>query len=131
MAKDAGYSLGGQTDTIGYEDSDENTTAGDAVAIDADDLEPADSDAGHEFLGVRSSGRTAGDSAGVHVRGVAVAKVEGTVSAGDDLDIGNATNGTTGQLVTSSGGPAHALTGAGGTYKGASLGANEAAVLIR
>jgi len=131
MSKDAGESVGSQTDTIGYADSDESTAVGEAVAIAAGDLETADGDAGHELLGVRSNSRVAGDTVGVHVRGIAVAEVEGTVTAGDDLDIGNATDSTTGQLVTSSGGPAHALSDAGGSYKGASLGANEAAVLIR
>jgi hypothetical protein len=131
MPKNAGDSVGSSTDTIGYADSDDSTTEGEAVAIAGGDIEPADADAGHELLGVRSGNRAAGDNYGVHISGVVIAEVEGTVSAGDDLDIGNATDGTVGQLVTSSGGPAHALSGAGGTWRGASLGANEAAVLIR
>jgi hypothetical protein len=131
MPKNAGDSVSGSTDTIGYEDSDDSTTEGEAVAIASGDIEPADSDAGHELLGVRSGNRAAGDNHGVHVSGIVIAEVEGSVTAGDDLDIGNATDGTTGQLATSSGGPAHALSDAGGSWKGASLGANEAAVLIR
>lgn len=131
MSKDAGDSVGSQTDTIGYTDSDGNTSAGEAVAIAAGDLEPADGDAGHALLGVRSSDRAADDTEGVHIRGIAIAEVESTVTAGEDLDVGTATNSNVGKLVTSSGGPAHALSDAGGTYKGASLGANEAAVLIR
>jgi len=131
MPKDAGDSVGSQTDTIGYTDSDGNTSAGEAVAIATGEIEPADSDAGHALLGVRSSNRPADDTEGVHVRGIVIAQVAAGVTAGEDLDVGNATDGTVGKLAQSSGGPAHALSDEGGTYKGESLDANEAAVLIR
>lgn len=130
MASEAGQEGGASTDTIGYPDADESASVGDVVAIDAGDLEPADGDAGHETLGVRARGRRAGDVAPVHVSGPTVAAVDGAVVAGDDLDAGNATNGTVGAFETSSGGPAHALSDAGGSWRGASAPDGYAWVLL-
>lgn len=120
MATNAGQEGGSSTETIGFSDASDTTEAGDAVAIDAGEVEPADSDADHELLGVRARGRATEDSnvAQIHVSGPTVAAVDGDVAAGDDLDIGNETDGTTGAFETSSGGPAHALSDAGGSWRG-------------
>lgn len=120
MASEPGQNGGDSATTIGYADSDDSTAAGDVVAIAGGDLEPADGDSGHEMLGVRARGRATenGNIAPTYVGGPTVAAVDGTVSAGDDLDVGNATNGTVGAFETSSGGPAHALSDAGGSWRG-------------
>ncbi|GAB3669543.1 hypothetical protein [Halopiger thermotolerans] len=120
MASKPGQNGGDSTTTIGYADSDGSTAAGDAIAIVGGDLEPGDAGSGHELLGVRARGRRTENSgiAPTHVGGPTVAAVEGSVSAGDDLDLGDSANGNSGLLVTSSGGPAHALSGAGGSWRG-------------
>ncbi|WP_226041574.1 hypothetical protein [Natrinema sp. DC36] len=132
MVSEPGQNGGDSTTTIGYPDSDDSTAAGDVVAIAAGDIEPADGDSGHAFLGVRARGRATENSgvAPAHVSGPTVAAVEGTVSAGDDLDVGNATNGTVGTLETSSGGPAHALSDAGGSWRGQDAPAGYAWILL-
>jgi hypothetical protein len=57
-----------------------------------------------------------------------VAAVEGSVSEGDDLDLG--ATGADGELETSSGGPAHALSDAGGSWRGQDAPAGYAWVLL-
>jgi hypothetical protein len=120
MASEPGQNGGDSTTTIGYSDASDTTEAGDAVAIDAGEVEPGDSEAGHELLGARARGRRTENSgvSPVHVSGPTVVAVAAGVTAGDDLDLGNATDGTVGALDTSSGGPAHALSDAGGSWRG-------------
>lgn len=120
MASEPGQEGGASTDTIGYSDASDTTEAGDVVAIAGGEAEPADSDAGHELLGVRGRGRATAASgiAQYHVSGPALAAVAAGVAAGDGLDIGNATDGTVGVFDTNSGGPAHALSDAGGSWRG-------------
>jgi hypothetical protein len=134
MGKRLGQSLGAQTDTIGMPDADDSTSAGDAVAIGDTDIEAGDGSAGDELLGVRSDGRQAGDEAGVHVRGITLATVAAGVTAGTDLDLVDtsvADAPAAGTLIATAGGRAHALSDEGGEWKGESLDANEAAVLVR
>lgn len=124
----AGQNGGDSTDTIGYSDASDTTEAGDAVGIASGEIEPGtDSES---LLGVRARGRTTERSgvAPVHVAGPTVAKVEGSVTAGDDLDFG--TTGSDGALETSSGGPAHALSDAGGEWRGQTAPAGHAWVLL-
>lgn len=132
MATNPGQAGGSSTDTIPYADSDDNTSAGDVAAIASGDAEPADGDSGHELFGVRARGRATedGNVAPMHVSGPCVAAVDSSVSAGDDLDVGNATNGTVGQFETSSGGPAHALSDANGEWNGQTAPAGYAWVLL-
>lgn len=132
MTAEPGQEGGASTDAIGYSDASDTTAEGDAVAIAGGEIEPADGDAGHALLGVRARGRATEESnvAPTHVSGPVLAAVEGTVTAGDDLDIGTATNSNVGLLVTSSGGPAHALSDAGGSWRGQAAPAGYAWVLL-
>jgi len=132
MATNAGQAGGASTDTIPYPDADDTVSPGDAAAIAGGDLEAADGDAGHEFLGVRARRRATndGDQNPVHVSGPVVAAVEATVSAGDGLDVGNTTNSTVGQLETSAGGPAYALSDENGEWNGQTAPAGHAWVLL-
>ena len=128
MATNAGQTGGSGTDTIGYSDSSDTTSAGDAVGITSGEIEPGtDSE---NLLGVRARGRATPDGtvAPVHVSGVCVAAVEGSVSAGDDLDLG--TTGADGELETTSGGPAHALSDENGSWSGQTAPAGYAWVLL-
>jgi hypothetical protein len=132
MASEPGQEGGGSTDTIGYSDASDTTAAGDAVAIAGGEVEPADGDAGHALLGVRARGRATEENgvAPVHVSGPTLAAVDGAVTEGDDLDVGNATNGTVGAFEASAGGPAHALCDAGGAWRGQDAPAGYAWVLL-
>lgn len=129
MATNPGQTGGSSTDTISYPDTDGTATSpGDAVAISSGDL-VAGSDT-EELLGVRARGRKTedGDHAPVHVSGPCVAAVEGSVTAGEDLDLG--TTGADGELETSAGGPAHALSDENGAWKGQTAPAGYAWVLL-
>ncbi len=53
--KEPGEVIYGGATTVPVPDSDDNTSAGDAVALDGGDLEPADGD-NNERLGVRAEG---------------------------------------------------------------------------
>jgi len=132
MATNAGQAGGASTDTISYSDVSDTTSPGDAVGVAAGEVEPADGDAGHALLGVRARGRATENSnhAPVHVGGPVVAAVEGAVAAGDDLDIGTTTATTFGMLETSAGGPAYALSDAGGEWNGQTAPAGYAWVLL-
>ncbi|SFS62943.1 hypothetical protein [Halostagnicola kamekurae] len=116
MVAEPGQNGGDSTSTIGYSDASDTTEAGDAVGITGGEIEPGTDT--EQLLGVRARGRATENSgiAPVHVGGVTVASVEGTVSGGDDLDLG--TTGGDGVLETSAGGPAHALSDAGGSWRG-------------
>lgn len=134
MAKKLGGAVEAHSVKIGLTDTDEDTAAGDAVAFDSGEITPGDSNSGHELAGLRARGEMSDDQAPVGVTGVFIAKVEGGVTAGDDLDlVDTSVTGapSAGHLVPSSGGPAHALSDEGGDYKGVTLNANEAAVYIR
>lgn len=130
MAKELGdvVGAGGDTETI---TTDGTPTAGDAVAIDQSTdkkVTPAnsgDTGAGEEFAGAAVEDHGAdGDEETVALSGRVVMNVASGVVCGNRLDV----SATDGQLAASSGGPALALCDAGGTYKGESLGANEAVV---
>jgi len=116
MASEPGQNGGDSTTTIGYSDAGDTTEAGDAVGITGGEIEPGTDT--EQLLGVRARGRATEDSgvAPVHVGGPTVAAVEASVSAGDDLDLG--ATGAAGELETSAGGPAHALSDAGGSWRG-------------
>jgi hypothetical protein len=128
MATHAGQTGGSSTETINYDDSSDTTSAGDAVGITGGEIEPGTDT--ESLLGVRARGRATEDSniAPVHVSGPCVAAVEGSVSAGDDLGLG--TTGADGELETTAGGPAHALSGAGGEWNGQTAPAGHAWVLL-
>jgi|GEM_PF-2170693 len=128
MATNAGQAGGSSTDTIGYDDSSDTTSPGDAVGITGGEIEPGTDT--ESVLGVRARGRATEDNnyAPVHVGGPCVAAVEGSVSAGDDLDFG--TTGADGELETVSGGPAHALSDENGEWNGQTAPAGYAWVLL-
>ena len=112
----AGQAGGSSVDTIGYDDGSDTTSPGDAVGITGGEIEPGTDT--ESLLGVRARGRATDESgvAPVHVSGPVVAAVEGSVSAGDDLALG--ASGGDGELETSAGGPAHALSDEAGEYRG-------------
>lgn len=127
--KEAGEVLYSGATTVPVPDADDNTSAGDAVALASGDLEPADGDA-NERLGVRCEGQKSGDQANVLLDGVVVAAVATGTAAGARVDIGNATNSTVGAFEASAGGPGVTLSAEGGTYKGADIPSGYAAVAI-
>lgn len=127
MARQAGDTLHASTEIIGHDDPTEATEPGDAVTVGADGNAAPAGD-GDEVVGVRTRNRQTNDIASIAHDGVIVAKVEGTVSAGDGLDAGVAGAGL---LETSAGGPAVALSDEGGEYRGAPIPAGHAAVLLR
>lgn len=132
MAKELGDIVSAGADVTGLP-SDGTPSAGDALAVDQSTNSPnkltqtnsGDTGAGEEFAGaaVEDHGSD-GDHESLVLSGVVIMNVASGISAGNRLDV-SATNG---QLAASSGGPALALCDEGGTYKGESLGANEAAV---
>jgi hypothetical protein len=128
MATNAGQAGGSSTDTIGYDDSSDTTSPGDAVGITGGEIEPGTDT--ENLLGVRARGRATedGNIAPVHTSGPCVAAVEGSVSEGDDLDLG--ATGAAGELETTAGGPAHALSGAGGSWRGQTAPSGHAWVLL-
>lgn len=127
--KEEGEVLYHGSTTVPVPDSDDNTAAGDAVALASGDLEPADGDA-NERLGVVVEGMQAGDQKTVLLDGVIVAAVASGTAAGARVDIGNATNSTVGAFEASAGGPAVTLCAEGGTYKGADIPTGYAVVAI-
>ncbi|WP_135827306.1 hypothetical protein [Halorussus halobius] len=128
MPGEPGQNGGDSTSTIGYSDASDTTEAGDAVGITDGEVEPGTDT--ENLLGVRARGRATENSglAPVHVGGPTVAAVEGSVSEGDDLDLG--ATGAAGELETSDGGPAHALSDAGGSWRGQDAPAGYAWVLL-
>jgi len=128
MATNEGQAGGSSTETIGYDDSSDTTSPGDAVGITSGEIEPGTDT--ENVLGVRARGRATEDGtiAPVHVSGPCVAAVEGSVSAGDDLDFG--TTGADGELETTAGGPAHALSDENGSWRGQTAPAGYAWVLL-
>lgn len=128
MATNEGQTGGSSTETIGYDDSSDTTSPGDAVGITGGEIEPGTDT--ENLLGVRGRGRATEDSgiAPVHTSGPCVAAVEGSVSAGDDLDLG--TTGANGELETTAGGPAHALSDENGSWRGQTAPAGYAWVLL-
>jgi len=128
MATNAGQAGGSSTETIAYDDSSDTTSAGDAVGITGGEIEPATDT--ENLLGIRARGRATDDGnvAPVHTSGPCVAAVEGSVSAGDDLDLG--AGGAAGELETSAGGPAHALSDENGEWRGQTAPAGHAWVLL-
>ncbi|MFC7202869.1 hypothetical protein ACFQJC_05030 [Haloferax namakaokahaiae] len=128
MATNPGQTGGGSTETLGYSDASDTTSPGDAVGITGGEVEPGTDT--ENLLGVRARGRATADSgiAPIHVSGPCVAAVEGTVSEGDNLDLG--TTGADGELETTAGGPAHALTDENGTWRGQTAPAGYAWVLL-
>jgi len=126
MARQAGDTLHASSEIIGHDDPDENTDAGDAVAVGPDgNLVQADGT--DELFGIRARLRQSRDIASVVHDGVVVARVADGVEGGDALD----TSGTVGELDAEGGGPALALSDEGGTYRGASIPDGHAAVLVR
>jgi len=129
MSKTAGEVLYHGATTVPVPDADDNTSAGDAVALSGGDLEPADGDS-NERLGVVVEGMQAGDQKTVLLDGAVVAAVADATGEGVRVDIGNATAGTVGAFEASSGGPGVTLSAEGGTYKGADIPSGYAAVAI-
>lgn len=128
MATNPGQAGGSSTDTIGYDDSSDTTSPGDAVGITGGEIEPGTDT--ETLLGVRARGRATEDGGitPVHVSGPVVAAVEGSVSAGDNLGLG--TTGANGELETTAGGPAHALSDENGSWRGQTAPAGYAWVLL-
>lgn len=131
MSKELGDVVSGAPSGAVTVTSDGTASAGDALAIDQStdkkltQANSGDTDAGEEFAGVAVEDHGAdGDEETLLVGGAVIANVASSVVGGDRLDV----SATDGQLAESSGGPVLALSDAGGSYKGASLGANEAAV---
>jgi hypothetical protein len=115
--------------------TDGTPTAGDAVAIDQSTNDPnkvtqansGDTDAGEELAAIAPEDHGAdGHTETVVHMGVVIANVASAVVAGNRLS----TSATDGQLAASSGGEALALSDAGGSWRGHSLGSNEAAVFV-
>jgi hypothetical protein len=130
MPKELGDVVGAGADTETIT-TDGTPTAGDAVAIDQGTdkkVTPAnsgDTDAGEEFAGAAVDDHGSdGDEETIVLSGRVVMNVASGVVCGNRLDV----SATDGQLAATSGGPALALSDAGGSYKGASLGSNEAVV---
>ena len=126
MARQAGDPLHASTEIIGHPDPDENTDAGDAVAIGADGNLAAAGD-GDELFGGRTRNRQTRNKASVAHDGVVVLKVATGVDAGEGLG----TSAEAGELAVEAGGPALALSDEGGEYRGASIPDGHAAVLLR
>lgn len=132
MPKEAGDVLYTNSIIVTYE-SDGALADGAAVRVSGDTASDADTEVG-DLTGVATHGAddtASGDSLGVLVDGVIAAQVASGVAQGDDLNAGNATGGSTGQLITESGGPCHALSDEGGTFQGATLAAGVAAVKVK
>lgn len=113
----------------------EDLSAGDAVAISQDDgdVYKGDTDDAdlEEFAGIVRDDADAGDTVTLVLEAPAgiTASVATGVSGGERLSLGNATDGTVGQLDTEAGGPVLALGDEGGsTSDGRDLGDNEAEV---
>jgi hypothetical protein len=105
-------------------------SAGDAVAIDqtSGDLEQLDTNTADrtEFAGIIRDDVSSGNEATlITAAPTGVVASTDSISAGQRLGDG----GNVGQLAAESGGNALALTDAGGSYKGASLAANEAVII--
>ncbi|WP_042662570.1 hypothetical protein [Haloferax sp. ATB1] len=128
MGTNPGQGGGDSTTTIGYSDASDSTSPGDAVGITGGEVEPGTDT--ENLLGVRARGRATENSgvAPIHVGGPCVAAVEGSVAAGDDLDLG--ATGAAGELETTAGGPAHALSDENGTWQGQTAPAGYAWVLL-
>jgi hypothetical protein len=132
MTKALGDIVSGAPSAVLSETGDGTHSAGDAVAIDQSSgkLTPTnsgDTDAGEELAGIAEEDSGSDGDAETYVAlGVVITNVASGVVAGNRLG----PSGTDGQLAASSGGNALALSDAGGTYKGESLGANEAAVFV-
>lgn len=131
MPKGLGDPVGPGYNVERYDSAGSAISAGDAVAIDqtSGDVELADS--GNvdrdQFAGVAMTDADSGDAVQILTRasnGV-VANVASGLSGGNRLDA----SATTGQLATSDGGPALALSDEGGSYKGASLGSGEGVIV--
>ena len=88
---------------------DDGVAAGDAVALAGKTAAAVDTEA-NEFGGI------AGETDRVILDGVVCAAVEAGATEGSRLGGGNATGGTTGQLIAEAGGPALALSDEGGTW---------------
>lgn len=130
MPKELGDIVGAGADTETIT-TDGTPTAGDAVAIDqgtdkkATQANSGDTDAGEEFAGAALEDHGSdGDEETIVLSGRVVMNVASSVVCGDRVDVST----TDGQLAESSGGPGLALCDAGGSYKGADLGSNEAVV---
>lgn len=132
MPKELGDIVGADADTETFT-NDGTVSAGDAVAIDqgasggdVTATNSGDTGEGEEFAGVcvDDGGGSDGDTVLVALSGRVIANVASSVAAGDRGDV----SATDGQLAASSGGPVLFLSDEGGSWKGASLGANEAAV---
>jgi len=121
---------GEDTETI---TTDGTPAAGDAVAIDQSTdkkvtkANSGNTDAGEEFAGaaVEAHG-SGGDEETIVLSGRVVMNVASAVVCGNRLDAST----TAGRLEASSGGPGLALCDAGGSYKGTTLGSNEAVVFF-
>lgn len=130
MSKELGGVVSAGKDAVPVT-TDGTASAGDALAIDQStdkkvtQANSGDTDAGEEFAGAAVDDHGSdGDEETLVVSGAVIMNVASSVVCGDRLDV----SATDGQLAESSGGPALALSDAGGSYKGASLGSNEAAV---
>lgn len=106
---------------LGYElsesrDGDTSVSAGDAVALSGGDMSAANSGNGDEFAGVARHDEDNGGLGNTNIlTGAVVANVASGTAEGDRLDVST----TAGELAASSGGPAVALCGEGGTWHGA------------
>lgn len=95
-------------------------SAGDVVMIDTNgEMAPADTEAGDHAGVARYSADDDDRGNALALQGAFIAAAEGTVTEGDRVDAGNATDGTTGQYITDAAGPALALSDTGGTWHGA------------
>jgi hypothetical protein len=129
MSKELGDVGIADKDAVPHE-TDGTASAGDALAIDQSNgkltqANSGDTDAGEEFAGAAMEDHgDDGDEETLVVSGVVIMNVASGVVSGNRLDV----SATDGQLAASSGGPGLALSDAGGSWRGASLGSNEAAV---
>jgi len=130
MPKDPGDAVGPGHHTERIENAGSDLTAGDAVAIDqtSGDVEQLDTNNAdrEDFAGIVRDDVSSGDPVTVITSApTGVVASVNSISAGERLGDG----ATAGQLASEAGGNVLALTDEGGSYKGASLGSNEAVVV--
>ena len=130
MPKELGDSVVGEPDTQTIT-GDGSASAGDAVAIntgDGDTDQASTTAAVSNFFGIaKADFGSDGDEEAVHTAGTVVANVDSGVQAGEGLNV-TSTAGRLGNTTDPVDNKAIAVSDEGGTFAGASLGSNEAAI---
>lgn len=134
MSKNAGDIVEAGDDTYNFT-GDGSTSVGDALSYGSGgDVTVGDAGtASHNLLGVRPEGQPSGDVIPGTVQGAVVAKVASGLAKNTLLTLGSSANSNAGLLVSGGSGASApiSLSAEGGTYKGASVPAGHAVVLLR